>query len=195
MDNIEQKIKINSVKSGLILGVILLALSIFSYYFITVIAKSAMLFVAGPIFFSFIIPIVAVSFFCFNERKKIGGYWTFKQATTGIFIMFFIAYLIQLVGKDFVFDKYIEPNYVQKTQDAAINAKTAILKQQHYSQALIDKNIGDLKKDFTAQSNVTIGNVIQGVAISIIFIFLFALIFGSLFKKEPPVYATQVTEE
>jgi len=194
MDSLEQKIKINAVKSGLLLGVVLLILSIFSYYFITTISKSPALFVAGPLFFSFLIPVAVVAFFCFNARKKIGGYWTFRQATTGIFIMFFAAYLIQLVGKDIIFDKYVEPDYAQKTQVAAINAKTVIMKQQNYSPQATAKGIADMKKDFEAQKNVTVGNIIQGVAISILFIFLFALIFASLFKKEPPVYATQPDE-
>ncbi|HEY0244039.1 MAG TPA: hypothetical protein VGC01_00620, partial [Mucilaginibacter sp.] len=57
------------------------------------------------------------------------------------------------------------------------------------SQAVIDKNIADMKKDFVQQQSTSIGSIIQGLVISILFVFLFALIFGSLFKKDPPVYA------
>jgi len=186
MNDIEQRIKINGVKNGLLLGVIITALSIGSYYFITSGSASPILFVAAPIFFSVFIPIFCVVFFCFNARKQIGGFWTFKQATTGIFTMFLIAYLVQFIGKDIVFDKVIEPGNIQKTQTAAINAKTTILKQRGNSQKAIDSDIGEMKKDFSQQQNVSVGSTIQGIVISILFIFLLALIFGSLFKKDPP---------
>jgi hypothetical protein len=185
MDNLEKRIKTNGVISGLLLGVILTALSIFSYYFITAITNSPVLFVVGPIILSVFIPIFVVVLFCFNFRKKIGGYWTFRQATTGIFIMFLAAYLVQFAGKNLLFDKVIEPNNVQMTQNAAINAKVAILKQRNTDQKVIDKNVAELKTDFNQQKNLTIGNTIQGIVFSILFVFLFSLIFASLFKKEP----------
>jgi len=47
----EQKIKINGVKSGLWLGLAITSLGIFYFYYITSIAKSAILLVAGPVFF------------------------------------------------------------------------------------------------------------------------------------------------
>ncbi|TWI97670.1 uncharacterized protein DUF4199 [Mucilaginibacter frigoritolerans] len=185
---IDQKIKVNFLKYGIVLGVILTALGIFSYYFITQMTTSPALFVAAPIMFSLFIPIVITVFLCFNGRKKIGGYWTFKQATTGIFIMFLTAYIIQFISKDMVFDKVIEPNSIVKTQLAAINAKTTISKQKGEDQKSIDKDLAEMKKDFALQKNSTVGSVIQGFVISILFVFLFALIFGSLFKKDPPVY-------
>ncbi len=104
--------------------------------------------------------------------------------------MFIIAYFIQFIGKDIVFDKYVAPSSIQNTQIAAINAKTTIGKQRGESEKQIDNDIAEMKKDFKAQQNVTIGSTIQGVVISILFIFLFALIFGSLFKKDPPGYGS-----
>jgi len=63
MDNIEQQIKMNGLKSGVFLGLIITALSIFLYYFITSISNSAILFVAGPILFSIFIPILVIVLF------------------------------------------------------------------------------------------------------------------------------------
>jgi Protein of unknown function (DUF4199) len=193
-NSLEQEIKVNGVKNGLLLGLILTTLSILSFYFITT-TKSATLFVAAPIIFSLFVPVFFVVIFCFNMRKKIGGYWTFKQATTGIFVMFITAYLIQFIGKDLIFDRVIRPDNVQMTQNAAINAKATLMKQRGDNQKLIDKSTADLKKDFSQQNNVTIGGIIQGMIFSVLFIFVFALIFGSLFKKDGPVYATPLDEE
>ena len=171
IDSTDRQIKVNGVKSGLILGVILVSLSIFSFYFITEIAASPIVFVAAPLLFSLILPIALVIFFCFNERKKLGGYWTFKQATTGIFIMFLAAYVIQTIGRDIIFARLVEPHMVQKTEAAAINATTIMMKKANQDQKQIDKNIVEIRRNFDDQKDVTIGKMIQGIAISIIFIF------------------------
>lgn len=184
MDSIERQIKINGVKSGVILGVIVTALSIASFYFITATPSPAM-FVGGPIIFAIFLPIFCVTFLCFKARKDVGGYWTFKQATTGIFTMFLVAFVLQFIGKDIIFDKFVEPGNALKVQTAAVNAKAAILKQRGNTPQVIDKDIAELKKDFT-QPAPTIGSTIQGIIISIIFIFILAMVFGALFKREPP---------
>jgi len=191
MDNIEQEIKINGIKNGVLLGLILLSLSIFSFYFITSIAKLFSLILLGPIVFTFVIPVIAVALLCFNFRKKIGNFWTFKQATTGIFIMFLIAYFIQTIGRDFVFAKLIEPDMAKKTQVAFINASSSLKSRSGADKKQIDQNIADIKKGFNEQRNITVASFIQGLAISIIFIFVFALVFAALFKKEPPLYSNE----
>lgn len=189
MDNIERRIKINGVKSGIILGVIITALGIISFYFITA-TPSAVMFVAGPIIFAVFLPIFVVTFLCFKGRKDVGGYWTFKQATTGIFIMFLVAYALQYIGKGIIFDKFVEPNNAAKVETAAVNAKTANLKERGNDQKSIDKAIEELKKDFV-QPTPTIGSTIQGIIISVILIFVLAIIFGALFKRDQPPYVSQ----
>jgi hypothetical protein len=191
MSEIEQKLKINGVKSGLLLGLIITALGIFSYYLITSITTSAVVFIGAPIFLGVFIPVFCVVMFCFNARKKIGGYWTFRQAVTGIFTMFIVAYLVQFITKDIAFNRFIEPNSIQKTQTAAINAKTLLMQKRHADPKIIDKDINEMKKEFVQQQALSIGGILQSMVFSILFIFLFSLIFASLFKKEQPVYAGQ----
>ena len=186
----EQKIKINGVKSGLWLGLAITSLGIFYFYYITSIAKSAILLVAGPVFFYLFIPIFIIVFLCFDQRRKIGGYWTFKQATTGIFITFLTAFILYTVSMNLIFYKFIEPGYLHKTQIAVISAKTQFMKQRGLDKTVIDKNIAQMNKDLVQQQNVTIGTTIQWTMIYILFIFIFSLVFGALFKKEPPVYTS-----
>ena len=109
MENLDKQIKKQSIYFGLVLGVISLALSILTFYLIISSTSSLIFIIAGPILLSFIIPIVLVVLLCLDFRKKIGGFWVFKQAVTGIFIMFFIAFAIQTIGKDLIFAKFIEP--------------------------------------------------------------------------------------
>lgn len=185
MENIEKLIKKVFTKNGLLLGLILLGLSIFSFYFITSINSSPILFVAAPLIFSFVIPLTLLIAFCFNGRKRIGGYWNFKQATTGIFIMIFMAYIIQTIGRDLIFANLVEPHMADKTEKAFLNASAIIRKQPGANQKQLDQNEADVKKHFDEQKHVTILSKVQEITITIIFIFVLALIFASLFKREP----------
>jgi hypothetical protein len=185
MENLNQQIRKNALTNGLMLGLITLVLGIFSFYFITGMTTSFAMIIGGPIIFSIIIPIVIVILFCIDMRKKIGGYWTFKQAVTGIFIMFLAAYVIQMVGRDFVFAKFIEPNMIEKTQDAMTKATTAMLEKSGTDQATIDSKVADMQKQFDAQKDVSVAKTIEGIGISLILMFVVALIFAAIFKKDP----------
>ncbi|HAL81644.1 MAG TPA: hypothetical protein DCO83_04920 [Mucilaginibacter sp.] len=194
--DLEQRIKNIFLKYGAVLGVLYLTLTIISFYLITAISVSPIVFVALPIFSRLCLPIVITIVLCFSGRKKIGGLWTFKQATTGIFAMFLMAFAIQFIGKDIVFDKFIEPNGVRKIQIAAIKTKSSNLQHKGYDQKTIDKEMAEMKKDLVHQNNaLTPGAVIQEVIFSILFIFLFALIFGSLFKNAEYVSGSQTTNQ
>ena len=193
--DIDKRIKITFLKYGAILGVLYLALTIASYYFIISGTQSPILFVAAPIVFRLVVPLLVTLFLCYTGRKQIGGLWTFKQATTGIFVMLFIAFLIQFIGKDIIFDRYIEPNGVEKIQQAAITAKTVNLKQKGYDQKTIDKSIVEMKKDLAQQTNaISLSSIMSEIVFSTLFIFLFALIFASLFRNAEYVPASKLKQ-
>src|ERR1700744_2663418 len=118
MTQLENTIRRASSIRGTVLGLVLLAISILSFYALTSDTGNTWLIVFSPIIFSVFIPILIVLLFCFNLRKQIGGYWTFRQAVTGIFIMFVISYAIQVIGRDIVFARFVEPDMVSKTQAA-----------------------------------------------------------------------------
>ncbi len=192
MESLIKTIRINAIKCGLLLGLVLVVLNIISFYFITSNASTPVLYIAAPIFFTIILPIITVVLICFYIRKAIGGYWNLREATTGIFIMFVIAYAVQTLGRDVLFAKVIEPGMTQKTEAAFLKASEAIKKQPGANSEQVDKNIAEIKKGFEDQKNVTIGRTIQAIAISVILIFVLALIFAALFKREPPYYTTVV---
>jgi len=149
-----------------------------------------LLFILAPIIFRAFIPIFVVLFLCFNIRKNVGGLWTFKQATTGIFIMLITAYLFNLAGKDLVFDKVIEPDGVEKIKTAAINAKASNMKEKGVSQDKIDASIANMKKDFVQKDSFSIGNFVTENVFIILFLFVFALIFASLIRNAEYVPAS-----
>lgn len=184
---IESAIKKNGLISGLLLGGVLFALSIFSFYFITSMTSSFWMIIFGPVIFSVIVPIVVSVFMSLDMRKKIGGFWTFKQATTGIFIMFMVCYLLSS-GLSWVYTKTIEPEMVQKTQTAMVDATTAMLEKSGADQTKIDKQTAEIEKKFEEQKNVSAGKIAQSFAITIILLFVVAVIFGAIFKKDPPLF-------
>lgn len=188
MTQLENTIRKASSIRGLILGVVLLIISILSFYVLISDTGSAGLIVFSPIIFSVFIPIVIVLLFCFNLRKNIGGYWTLRQAVTGIFIMFVISYAIQVIGRDVVFARVVEPNMVAKTQTAMLKATTTMLKKSGANQAAIDQKKADIQQQLAEEKNITVGSIIQGYVITVIFLFVFAVIFGAILKRNPPEY-------
>jgi len=191
MNALDIKIRKEAIKSSVVLGLILLSLNIFLFYLITSISKSPMMvLVIGPQLLSIVLPLFIAILLSINIRKKVGGYWTFKQAATGIFILFLIAYLVKIIGNDLVFDKFIEPHSVEKIQAADIDAKIIILQQKHSSEKEITQAIGDLKKYFATQQNVSVWSIIQGDVMFILFLFLFALAMASFLRNAKYVPAS-----
>ncbi|GAA4315059.1 hypothetical protein GCM10023149_11500 [Mucilaginibacter gynuensis] len=184
---LQQSIRKAAIPSGVLLGVILLVLGIFSFYFVVSIASSFWLIVSGPLLFGILVPLVIAVFFVLDLRKKIGGFWTLKQATSGIFILFIVGNIVSTIGRDLLFAKVIEPQMVEKMQNTMVNATTKFMEDQNVEQAEIDKKIAEVEKGFDAQKDAGVAKYIQGVVISIIMTFVLALIFAAIFKREPPI--------
>jgi hypothetical protein len=186
MENLDSAIKKNALNNGLVLGVIMLILGIITFYVMISIESALWLIIVVPIVFSVILPIAIAIYFTIDLRKKVGGFWDFKQATTGIFIMCLVSFAIQTVGRDVLFAKLIEPDMAKKTQDAVVRATTAMMEKSGADQEKIDKQIESTEKQFDSQVNPTPGKVIQGIGTSILFVFILALILAAFFKRKAP---------
>ncbi|HVS94030.1 MAG TPA: DUF4199 domain-containing protein [Mucilaginibacter sp.] len=194
-DSLNQKIKKRSIISGLVLGVVLLALSIASFYLIISATANVMMIIFSPILFSVLLPVVVVLLFCFDLRKRIGGYWTFRQAVSGIFIMFLVSYMIQVLGRDMLFARVIEPDMMSKTQAAMVRATTELAKRTGANQAAVAQKQAEIQKQFEDQKNITMGGILQGYIFTIMFLFIFALAFAALFRRNPPEYMPPVSPD
>jgi hypothetical protein len=185
-----KKIKVQGLINGLILGAVLSVVSILYFYFMIQVAKTAVAVTVGSVVFSYVLPIGIAILFCMNLRKKIGGYWNVRQATTGIFIMFFASYLVVFIIKDNVFAKVIEPDMLQKTETAMMNALNKLKAENPANAKDVDAKIGDMKKALEGEKSITIGQQIQSFGITIIFLFVLALIFAAFFKNEQQQYSS-----
>jgi hypothetical protein len=180
-----EDLKPEAAKNGIGLGLIALVLGIISAYLL-VGTSSLMAVFLIPLGIGLLIPILIAVFFCFDLRKKIGGFWNLRQATSGIFIMFLVAYLISVVG-NLAFNKLIEPDMAARIQTTVVDGTSSMMQKQGIDQEVIDKKIEELNADFERKTQGTVMQTIQGHIIGVIIVFVFALLFGAIFKKEPPL--------
>jgi hypothetical protein len=186
---ISKELKKCSIKNGLILGLILLSFNIISFYLITTVVTSPIGVIGVPYLFSIILPIPVAIIFCFKLRAVIGRVWDFRIATSGIFIMFLVAYLVIFAGRDLVFAHLIEPKMNTKIENVLLAATPVALKKSGANEKQIADKQQEIRNQFTAQDHPTFGQEIQSVITSVIFIFIFALIFGAFFKNPVSGYS------
>ena len=182
----KKRLRTTGIAFGIILGVTLTILSIISYYIILS-ATSVVLISSAPFVFSVLLPIVLVVVLCLNFRKRVGGWWTLREAATGIFMMFFTAFVIQFALRDQLFAKVIEPHMAEKTQAAMTASVSKFLTETKTSPDIIKKKLEEIRQEFESQKDVTIGRQIVSLGFSIIFMFVLAIIFAAFFKKEAQV--------
>ncbi|NQX39886.1 Protein of unknown function [Pedobacter steynii] len=186
-------LKPEAAKNGLILGLITLVLGVISAY-VLVKATSMWAIFLVPIGIGFLIPVILAVFLSLDLRKKIGGYWNLRQATSGIFIMFLASYIIS-TGGNFVFTKLIEPTMSSQIQSSVTNATASMMRGQGVDEATIEKKEAEMAEQFAKKESGTMIQTIQGHLIAVIIIFVVALLFGAIFKKSPPLFFTEDKEE
>jgi len=180
---ISRDLKKHSLMNGVTLGLILLAFNIISFYLITSIVKSPIGVIGVPYLFSVILPIPVAIIFCYRLRVQMKWEWNFRIATSGLFIMFLTAYFIIFIGRDQIFARIIEPQMSTKIENVLLNATPVALKKSGANDKQIAEKQKEIRTQFSAQDHITVGQEIESQLISIMFIFIIALIFGALFKR------------
>lgn len=180
---ISRDLKKYSIVNGLILGLVLLAFNIISFYLITTVVKSPLGVIGVPYVFSIILPIPCAIIMIYKLRVEMKWDWNFRVATSGIFIMFLVAYFIIFIGRDQLFARLIEPKMSTKIENVLLEATPVALKKSGANAQQIAQKQKEIRSQFETQDKITIGQEIESQLISIIFIFVIALIFGALFKR------------
>lgn len=188
----DKDLKVEAIKNGLGLGLIMVVLGLVSAYLIMNSTSIWAIFLY-PVCLNIILPIVIAVFFSKDLRKKIGGYWNFRRATSGIFIMFLTSYLISSVV-NVAYVKLVEPDMQAKIQTSITDATTKMMEKQGVDKAKIDEVIKQKDEEFKKKNSGTVMQSAQGYLIGVLFVFVFALIFGAIFKKEPPLFVSDTNE-
>lgn len=177
--------------NGIWLGLIILALGILLYYYVTRLTDSLFIIVIVSNMVVMLLELFTTAFFCYKLRKQIGGFWTLRQATTAIFMMFIVAYAIQGIGKEVIFPKFVDHNTAVNIRDAMKKANMKTLKEGA-DPKLVKQRDNNIEMEYNnALKNIDTGQFLQGLVITVILIFVASLIFAALFKREPPLRVVQ----
>lgn len=177
-----------ALANGITIAIITIAIQLVTYY-----AAPQLL---GATWYGIVITIISIAvyvFFSLDLRKKVGGFWSFKEALSGIFIMSLIANLASSVF-NFVFYRFIEPGAYDKVKGFVADGMTATFEKMGMSGDALDEAIENAEKSLKAQYMPSIGDFFKNLAIAIIVGFVLSLIFAAILKKEEPMFA-QVDEE
>ena len=176
-------VKSLAVKNGLIWAAINIAIFLVIYY-----VKVDLM---GSFAFTGIQMLVGIGlavYFCIDMRKQIGGYWSFKEALSNIFIMFFVQALV-VYFFTVIFAKFIEPDYVVQMKEITQKSATAMLEKMGLEQEKIDEAVAKMESDSEKQFNPGLVDMLKSIAFISIMYFIGALIFAAIFKRERPVFA------
>jgi len=186
---VESEIKKKGFIKGLFLGVIVVMMHIASFYYMTgTVDSHPLLVLPGSFVFTIVIPLIVIILFILNIRKSIGGYWSFREAVTAIFIMLFTTYVLLTIGRDVLFVKMVEPHMVQKIGAVMIESRTRKDQLDGMTPAQIAKDMVVTKSNFNIPANVNTWDVIaSNLPENIILTFILAVIFTAIFKKDRPV--------
>lgn len=185
--NLSSNLKKEAIKNGLIWAVINIAIFLIVFY-----VKPDFMASFTWMLLQIAIGIGLAICFCFILRKATGGFWTFKNALSNIFLMFFIQAIVVFLFT-LLFAK-IEPAYVEKMKAITSQSASNMLEKIGTDQELIDEKLAEYEIAMEKQFNPGIGDLILGIGTVAIMYFIAALIFAAIFKRDPPFFAQAEVE-
>lgn len=183
MQDLNRQIRIKGAQYGAVLGVSIFLLHLLSYFLMTKVSTPLWVTAFSPLIFTNLLPIVIAILLCLRLREKIGGFWSLRQASSGIFAMFLTSYLIFFFGM-ILYSKVIDPKMELNIQNKIELVKTAIRRDQNTSQQHINEEVTGLRKDYNERQKSGVWGFVQSFGIVVVLLFLASLIFGALFKNE-----------
>jgi hypothetical protein len=189
LGGVESEIKKKGLIKGLFLGVIVVIMHISSFYYMTgTVDSHPLLVLPGSFIFTIVIPLICIILFTLNIRKSIGGYWSFRQAATAIFIMLFTTCILLTIGRDILFVKLVEPQMVRKIGGVMVESRMRKDQLDGLTQAQIAKDLVVTKANFNMPANVNPWTIVaSNLPENIILTFVLAIIFTAIFKKDRPL--------
>ena len=175
--------------NGVIIGILSTVIGVVTYY-----VFPSMLGSIGFGIATLVVTLLIYVFFIIDLRKKIGGFWNFKEALKGIFLMSFIAGIIYSVS-NVGFYKFVEPNAFEKIAGFMESGMSKTFENMGMEQEQIDEALEKQIEALKEQYNPTITQFFKNLGIATILQFVMSLIFAAIFKKEAPVFASTSEDE
>jgi hypothetical protein len=175
--------------NGVIIGILSTLIGVITYYVFPSLLGSMSFGIA-----TLVVSLLIYIFFTIDLKKKIGGFWTFKEALKGIFLMSFIAGLIYSLV-NVVFYKFIEPGAFEKIAGFMESGMSQTFENMGMEQEKIDEAVAKQIEGIKAQYDPTFAQFFKNLGIAVIIQFVMSLIFAAIFKKETPVFASTSEKE
>ena len=174
-----------ALKYGLIWAAINVVVFLFAYY--------AFPKVMGTFTYTIVQIIIGVGlavYFTLQIRRQIGGFWTFREAISSIFVLFILPSVIVMLFS-IAFGKWIDPTYNDFIKESTLNMTTELLEKVSTDQEMIDKTIEETELALDKQLNPSFVDVLKSLASSVLMYFIIALIWAAIFKRDRPIFLTQ----
>lgn len=189
MESSVQNLNKAASTNGIIIGILSAVIGVVTYYVFPSLLGSIS-FGIGMLVVSLLIYI----FFTLDLRKKIGGFWNFREALQGIFLMAFVAGLLYSVV-NYVFYKFIEPDAFEKISGFVESGMSETFENMGMEQDKIDEAVSKQVEGLKAQYDPTPMQFLKNLGIAVLVQFVMSLIFAAIFKKEVPVFAAVQEED
>jgi len=181
----DKKVGKEGQKYGIYLGVILLAMGITSTYLVMNASNFVLAgIVSGVVYFIVLAGLAA--YFSLEMRKAAGGYWTFRQAFRGIFIMLAVVVVIVQLGTT-AFNA-IDPEPQQKVFDQSVKSMIDNFENLGVDEEMIDKQVAEMEKKREEAGTFSVSNTMKTLGISLVMYAVFGLILAAIFKRKRPVF-------
>lgn len=183
--------KKKSVIYGIILGVISFILGLIVLF----VVKDLNSF-WGVMSMSFVVNtgmfVIISALFSFSLRKANGGYWSFSIALKSIFMMLAISTIISTIGTQ-IYVNFVNPSLQEQVVKHTINVTIEYMEKNNVPDEVIDSKIAELEKQVDAIGKITLGQIFKGLAITLLFQFVFALLLSALSKREKLTFNQSTT--
>lgn len=136
--------------------------------------------------------VIISALFSFSLRKANGGYWSFSIALKSIFMMLAISTIISTIGTQ-IYVNFVNPSLQEQVVKHTINVTIEYMEKNNVPDEVIDSKIAELEKQVDAIGKITLGQIFKGLAITLLFQFVFALLLSALSKREKLTFNQSTT--
>lgn len=174
--------KKESIKYGLILGLISLVLGIV----VLNISKSIQTFwlLTGLSYaINTILYMVIALVFAYTLRKKNGGFWNFSIALKSTFLMLLISTVLATVFT-MIYVHTINPGLQEEVLRNTINVTIEQLESSGAPDDVIDSRVATLEEQMNSLGQLTLKDTFRSLMISILMQFIFSLILAAITRNE-----------
>lgn len=170
-------------RSGSLLGLVGVILLLISYLFMEAIYTSFMLMSSWGILV-LIVTFALALIFGFRWRKSVGGYASYKDAFTFMFLMLLLSGVINL-AMEVVLYHVIEPDFQKQTMTMIIETTEEFMYDMGTPQSQIDETIDQMEE---GNVNLSVMERIGTFKWRPIIYLLMALFLALFVKKEKPIF-------